>query len=327
MVNDSDESSLMPSWLVVYIKGICMGAADAVPGVSGGTIALIVGIYERLITAVTAITPRRIRAILSAPHPHYRESALAALRTIDIWFLVALGAGILSAIITITRIVHAGIISYPAITFGFFFGLIAASAWVLRQPLTIDTPGRIVAAAGGFLVAFIVSGQAATALGQSLPVTILAGAVAVSAMILPGISGSLLLVILGQYEYMTGTLSVFVDASIAVLTGGSFTAIIETGTVVVAFVSGAVFGLFSIAHAVRWALERYYEATFAFLVALIVGALRAPVVRVGTRLSSDAGTGWTPSTIALFITAALVGVFIIIFLERAAGIGDVDMRI
>jgi len=99
------------------------------------------------------------------------------------------------------------------------------------------------------------------------------------------------------------------------------------GTVVVAFVSGAVFGLFSIAHAVRWALERYYEATFAFLVALIVGALRAPVVRVGTRLSADAGTGWTPSTIALFITAALVGVFVVLLLERAAGIGDVDMRI
>jgi len=126
---------------------------------------------------------------------------------------------------------------------------------------------------------------------------------------------------------MTGTLSMFVDASVAVLTGGSFAPVIETGTVVVAFVSGAVFGLFSIAHAVRWALERYYEATFAFLVALIVGALRAPVVRVGTRLSSDAGTGWTPSTTALFITAALVGVFVVLLLERAAGIGDVDMRI
>ncbi len=326
MSSDSDGLSSMPWWLVIYFKGICMGAADAVPGVSGGTIALIVGIYERLITAVTAITPLQIRAILLAPHPRYRDSAFTALRTIDICFLIALVTGIFSAIITITRIVHAGIVSYPTVTFGFFFGLIAASAWVLRQSLTIDTSGRIAAAVGGFLIAFTVSGQAAGALGQSLPVTMLAGAVAVSAMVLPGISGSLLLVILGQYEYMTGILSIFIDASVSVLTGGSLAPFIQTGTVVVAFVSGAVFGLFSIAHAVRWALERYYEATFAFLVALIIGALRAPIVRVGTRLSADSGAGWTPSAIALFTTTALIGVFIVLLLERAAGIGDVDMK-
>ncbi|MFB6091882.1 MAG: DUF368 domain-containing protein [Haloquadratum sp.] len=309
------------SWLVVYLKGVCMGAADAVPGVSGGTIALVTGIYERLIGAITAISPGRVAAVLLGVLPGHREDAVDALRAADAAFLVVLGTGIATAVVTVTRVVHAGIQSLPVVTFGFFFGLIAASAWVLFSEVAVDTPYRKAAAVSGFVFAFVVSGRAAATLGDGLSVTVLAGAVAVSAMILPGISGSLLLVILGQYEYMTGTLSAFVDALLAALTGGPIAPLRDHGVVVAAFVGGAVVGLLTVSHAVRWALDHYREATLAFLVALIVGALRAPVARTGTRLA-ELGRVWTPTAIAVFAVAAVAGGVAVLLLEHHAGIGE-----
>ncbi|MFD1686455.1 DUF368 domain-containing protein [Halobellus litoreus] len=300
-----------------------MGAADAVPGVSGGTIALVTGIYERLIAAITAVSPARIRAVLLGFLPGRRDDAVDALRAVDAGFLLVLGAGIFTAIVTITRVVHAGIQTAPVLTFGFFFGLIAASAWVLFSEVAVDTPPRAAAAVAGFAFAFVVSGRAAATLGDGLPVVVAVGAIAVSAMILPGISGSLLLIILGQYEYMTGTLSAFVDALLALVTGGPIEPIWEHGVVVVAFVSGAVIGLFTVAHAVRAALERARTATLAFLVALIVGALRAPVVRTGDQLV-ELGRAWTPTAIATFAAAAVVGAALVVLLDYYTGIGDID---
>jgi putative membrane protein len=310
------------AWLVVYLKGLCMGAADAVPGVSGGTIALITGIYERLIAAITAVSPDRLLAVALGPLPGRRTDAADALRAIDAAFLLVLVAGVFSAILTVTRVVHVGIESAPVVTFGFFFGLIAASAWVLFSEVALDTPGRVLAVVTGFSIAFVVSGEAAAALGQSLPVTVVAGAIAVSAMILPGISGSLFLIILGQYTYLTGTLSAFVDALLGAATGGPVAPIIEHGTVVVAFVAGALVGLFSVAHAVRWALERDRATTLAFLVALIVGALRAPVVRTSDQLA-ELGRVWTPTAVATFAVAAAIGAVLVILLERYTGL-DID---
>jgi len=311
------------AWLGIYLKGLCMGAADAVPGVSGGTIALITGIYERLIAAITAVSPARLSAVALGVFPDRRADAADALRTIDAGFLLVLVAGVFTAIVTVTRVVHVGIQSAPVVTFGFFFGLIAASAWVLLSEVSLDTPGRVAAVAAGFTLAFVVSGEAAAALGQSLPVTVVAGAIAVSAMILPGISGSLFLIILGQYAYLTGTLSAFVDALLGVATGGPIDPLATNGTVVAAFVAGAFVGLFSVAHAVRWALERDRATTLAFLVALIVGALRAPVARTTDRLV-ELGRVWTPTAVATFVAAAVVGAVLVLLLERYTGLADVD---
>jgi putative membrane protein len=311
------------AWLVVYLKGLSMGAADAVPGVSGGTIALITGIYERLIAAITAVSPARLYTVALGVFPDRRGEAADALRAIDAGFLVVLVAGVFTAILTVTRVVHVGIQDAPVVTFGFFFGLIAASAWVLLSEVSLDTPRRVAAVVVGFSLAFVVSGEAAAALGQSLPVTVLAGAIAVSAMILPGISGSLLLIILGQYTYMTGTLSAFVDGLLAVVVGGPVDPVVDDGTVVVAFVAGAFVGLFSVAHAVRRALERDRATTLAFLVALIAGALRAPVARTTARLV-EVGRTWTPTAVATFAAAAVVGAVLVLILERYTGLADID---
>jgi len=317
------DSAVGSWWIVVYLKGICMGAADAVPGVSGGTIALVVGIYERLITAITAVSPARIVAVILGPLPSHRDDAVDALRAVDAGFLIALGAGIATAIVTVTRVVHVGIQTQPVLTFGFFFGLIAASAWVLFSEVDVGTPPRAAAAVFGFLLAFLVSGRAAATLNDGLAVTVFAGAIAVSAMILPGISGSLLLIILGQYEYLTGTLSAFVDGLLGVLTGGPFAPVREHGVVVIAFIAGAFVGLFTVAHAVRWALERARQATLVFLVALIVGALRAPVARTGAQLA-ELGRTWTPTAVGVFIGAAVVGALLVWILDHYTGIADLD---
>ncbi|MFB6129195.1 MAG: undecaprenyl phosphate translocase family protein, partial [Salinigranum sp.] len=148
-------------------------------------------------------------------------------------------------------------------------------------------------------------------------------AIAVSAMILPGISGSLLLIILGQYEHMVETLGTFVDRLLALASGGSIHGVFGPGATVVAFLVGAVVGLFTVSHVVRRALELRREATMAFLVSLIVGALRAPVVKVGEKLAAT-GAGWTADVLVTFAVAAALGAVLVVVLDRVAGISEGD---
>ena len=302
------------NWVVVYLKGVAMGSADAVPGVSGGTIALIVGIYERLIAAVTAIDPARIRRVLAGVRPANIPDARAAFHEIDGAFLLVLGAGIGTAVVAVLRGVNYLLTTRPVATYGFFFGLIAASAGVLLGGVALDTARRKAAAVAGFLLAFLASGYASTALGSSLPVVFVAGAVAVSAMVLPGISGSLLLVVLGQYEYMSGAVSQAVDGLVAVVTGDGSDALLETVPPVATFLVGGVVGLFTVAHAVRYALSRARPATLAFLVSLVVGALRAPLVEVSLRLAAS-GETWRAAA-PRFALAAVAGAAFVLVLDR-----------
>ena len=302
----------------IYLRGLAMGAADAVPGVSGGTIALITGIYERLITAITAVDPDRLQRVASGVRSEQRPDAVAALRELDVGFLAALGAGILTAVVTILRLVSTLLETDPVATYGFFFGLIAASAVVLYSEVSLATRGRKAAALAGFGFAFAVSGVAATAIGSSLPIIFVAGAVAISAMILPGVSGSLLLLVLGQYDYMTTTLSRATDALVVAARGNGTAGLVETGPPIAVFLSGAVVGLLTISHAVRWALDHYREATLGFLVSLIVGALRAPVEQVETELAARA-TVWTTDAVAVFLGLAVAGALVVAGIDRLAG--------
>ncbi|RJX49971.1 DUF368 domain-containing protein [Halonotius pteroides] len=302
----------------VYLRGLAMGAADAVPGVSGGTIALITGIYERLIAAITAVDPDRFRRIIGGLRAEGRSDAVAALRELDAFFLAALGGGILTAVVSVLRLVSLLLEIAPVATYGFFFGLIGASAAVLYSEVSLATRGRQLAAIAGVGIAFALSGYAATALGSSLPIIFVAGAVAVTAMVLPGVSGSLLLLMFGQYDYMSTTLSSFTDGLVAAARGNGTDTVTETAPTIAVFLVGGVVGLFTVAHAVRWALTNYREATLVFLVSLIVGALRAPVVQTGIELS-EAGRAWTPESIGLFAAVAVVGAAVVVGIDRLAG--------
>jgi putative membrane protein len=306
--DDVDRPPLGPRRTVVtYLKGAAMGAADAVPGVSGGTIALLVGVYERLVSAVASVTPGAVVGVLALPLPGRRRAAVAAFRGFDGPFLAALGAGVVTAVVFVTRVLGPLIDSRPVPTFGLFFGLIGASALVLVADVSLDTPGRAGAAVAGAVAGFVLSGEGSAALPAGPATTVLAGSVAVSAMVLPGVSGSLLLLVLRQYERMVDTLRRFVDALVAAPRAG-LGPVVEPGTTVFLFVTGAVVGLFTVAHGVRLALDRRPEATLAALLGLVVGALRAPVVRAG--LDGSGGD------VGAFAAAALAGAVVVAALDR-----------
>jgi putative membrane protein len=296
----------------VYLKGAAMGAADTVPGVSGGTLALIVGVYERLVRAVTALDPR---VLAHLPRLHRREGRQALwrdLQRMDAFFLTALALGVVTSVVTLSRVVYAAYRLYEPQTFAFFFGLIGASALVLSDQLSLRTPGRAAAALLGFAVAFLLAGATATgAFGHGLPVVFLAGAVAVSAMVLPGVSGAFILLLLGQYAFLTGTLKRFVDDLLSAATGAGTDGLVAGGAVVMTFVAGAFLGLVSIAHVIRRALDRYRAATLAFLVSLMVGSLRLPVERI----ADGVGT-WTPAVAASIAVPAVIGGAAVWLLDR-----------
>jgi putative membrane protein len=300
-----------------------MGSADGVPGVSGGTIALIAGVYERLIAAITAVTPGRIlrffRALAPVDGGVDPRGAFAELIELDIWFLIALVTGVGTAVVIVTRIVHVASQETPALLFGFFFGLIAASAVVLLRSLTVASPFQMGAGVVGFVLAFYVSGVSTSAAdGGGLALVFFAGMIGVSAMILPGISGSLLLIILGQYTRMSTALSEFVDALIALATGGTVEDVTTTAVPVVTFILGGLVGLFTIARVVRRALDYNRRATLAFLVALVVGALRAPVVEV------RGSVGFSTDVLVAFVAAAAVGAAVLLALDWYAVDLDLD---
>lgn len=309
-------------WVRVYVIGLFMGTADAVPGVSGGTIALIVGIYERLIAAVSAVTARRfirgVGALFPVDGGVSIGDALDVWEDVDGWFLIALLGGIATAVIAVTGVIEWANEEVPRMLFGFFFGLIAASAVILVRAIEVRRNDEIAAAIAGFVVAFLASGIESGGGESGLLLIFLAGAVSVSAMILPGISGSLMLVILGLHAYLSTTLHDFIGALGAVVGGGSTADLVTHGSVVVAFIAGGLVGVLTIARLIRRALDANRGATLAFLVALIVGALRAPVFQVGQK-----GFVWDQETVLFFGASAAVGAVIVLALDWYAV--DIDL--
>ncbi|WP_435096234.1 DUF368 domain-containing protein [Halarchaeum sp. P4] len=302
-------------WLGVYLRGVAMGAADAVPGVSGGTIALITGIYGRLVAAVASLDPRACLALVGpavrAPvDAEARATVRGELVRMDVHFLAVLGVGLVSAVVTVANLVQYFLDTHPVATYAFFFGLVLASVLVLLDEVDLETPRRIVVAVLGFVLAFLASGPAQSQLPTGPVVTFLVGALAICAMVLPGVSGSLILLTLGQYDRMTGAVH---EATGAVLSG-NLGALGDSGTTLLVFTVGAVVGLLSFARVVAWALEHYHAATLTFLVALMAGALRAPI-----RLSlADVATVDVGVALA-FAGPALLGIVVIVALERAGG--------
>ncbi|MEM4781492.1 MAG: DUF368 domain-containing protein [Halalkalicoccus sp.] len=300
----------MREWLSIYLKGVCMGAADIVPGVSGGTIALITGIYDRLIAAIAALDPRILATLPALSSAEGRRGFREELFEMDVPFLLVLGAGIGTAVLLMSRIITAAFEAYPAVLNGFFFGLIAASAVVIYRVTDIDTGGRIGALVLGAILAFLVSGAAETGGPASLLLVFLAGAIAISAMVLPGISGAAFLYILGQYQFMLDALTRLTDAVLALARGGTVEAVVDPGVPVVVFLTGATVGLLTMARIVERALERNRMATLGFLVGLMIGALRLPVEE-----AAAATEVWTAGLIVAVVAATLVGIVAVLALD------------
>ena len=301
----------------VYLKGVAMGAADAIPGVSGGTIALITGIYERLIDAVAGISergPDLLADLAGESNPGRVSATLGTLRAMDVPFLVVLALGVFTGVATLANLVHVALFEYRALTFAFFFGVIFASPVVLRGEVELREPRPLAAGVVGALVAFAVSGLPHRQAEYALPLLFLVGAITICATVLPGISGSLLLLIIGAYDTMTGAVSGLTHTAIGVVRGGAIGEAVEPLSVLVVFAAGALVGLLTFARVVSWALDAYRVATMTFLVGVMFGALRTPYREIAGSVEA-----FTPTVILTLAVAGIVGALVVLVLEYVTG--------
>lgn len=226
-----------------------MGAADVVPGVSGGTMAFILGIYRELIASIKSINMDFARLLLSG-------KIKDAMGVVSWKFLVAVAAGVFAAIFTIARFLSYMLSAFPVWVWSFFFGLVLASAVTICLEIKRWTLKVIIAIVIGTALAFYVVGQVPVSTPEAPWFLFISGALAICAMILPGISGAFILVLLGKYQYVldaVNDLDFFILAVVA---------------------SGAVVGLMSFARLLSWLFKKYQKMTIALLVGLMLGSLR-----------------------------------------------------
>ena len=243
----------LKSALLLAVKGMCMGAADTVPGVSGGTIALITGIYEDLLAAVKSVNSKVLTrlAVLDI------KTALAELH---IRFLLSLFLGIGVAVVTLARIMNHLLHHHPQLTWSLFFGLIAASIWVVGRKIDRWAAGTVITFLIGAAAAFQIVNLVPATTPETLWFIFLSGFIAICAMILPGLSGAFILLILGKYEFITATLKNPFDP-------------VNTGIILV-FVAGCGLGLAGFSRILKYLLDAYHNLTLAFLTGLMVGSMR-----------------------------------------------------
>jgi len=236
-------------WLGLYLRGIAMGAADLVPGVSGGTIALITGIYDRLIAAIASIGLDALRMVLAG-------KIKDAWAHVDGNFLVAVGAGILSSVLALASLLNWLLLNYPLPLWALFCGFILASAIYLFYTSRVDWAERHYALwLTGVGLATVIGLMQATQLPVGPVSVFFAGAVAISAMLLPGISGSFLLLILGMYQPVISAL-----VNVDLVTVGLFAL-------------GCFCGLLVFSRLLEALLARAQRATMAVLYGFLLGSV------------------------------------------------------
>ena len=232
-----------------FLKGFAMGVANVIPGVSGGTIALLTGIFERLINALKSFDVEAVRLLLKFK---FREFA----QHVDFGFLLSVFVGVGVSIISVAKLLEFLFQSYPVYVWSFFFGLILVSVWFVGKSI-----GKIDVAAA---VSFVVGAAVAFGLSVMNPATentafwylIICGAVAVCSMILPGLSGSFVLILMGNYQLIMIYAVSHFDMKI-----------------IVPVAIGVVVGLLAFSHFLSWLLSRYARQTMAVFTGFIFGSL------------------------------------------------------
>ena len=237
----------MKKAVMLYVKGLAMGAADVVPGVSGGTIAFISGIYEELLRSIGNVAPALLLLLKG--------------RVADAWklananFLLVLLAGIGTSILTLAKLITYLLETHPIPVWSFFFGLVLVSVYIVGREIKRWNLGLFVLFALGAAFGYWITSASPIHWSDSLLGLFFAGAIAICAMILPGISGSFVLVLMGLYPTVLGALKDF------------------NLPVIVVFASGCAVGLISFARVVSWLLQRWHSITLAFLAGLMLGSL------------------------------------------------------
>ncbi|ENM5741632.1 DUF368 domain-containing protein [Vibrio metoecus] len=236
------------NYLSTYFKGLAMGAADVVPGVSGGTIAFITGIYDTLLESIRRINPSLV-GVLKA------QGVAGAFRHVNGWFLITLFGGIFTSIATLAKLISWLLVAHPVPIWSFFFGLIVVSVWHMLRQVEQKTFSRLLWLIAGALFAYGITVLKPLHLEPTYLNVMLSGAIAICAMILPGISGSFILLLIGMYAPVLGAVKTLqID-------------------ILLLFLSGCVIGLLSFSHVLSWLLRRHRDITLTFLTGLMLGTL------------------------------------------------------
>ncbi len=272
----------------LFVNGFLIGIANIIPGMSGGTLALVLGIYERLITALRNIglqTVKRLIGILT-----FRKNAVGKLRTelrrIDFGFLIILGVGAAVAVLVSTKVIVYLLDSQHDVTYGFFFGLVLTSIIIpLRMLQGFSWRELIILLIAGTSIVFIeeLKKDAAIVASEDNEVVELSiltvitffacGAIAISAMILPGVSGSFLLLAFGIYFPLLNLIKDFMDGIPTLLTGEITQLFLSQLLILIFFTFGCIFGILVFTRLLKFLLERYRNLTISFLIGLMFGSL------------------------------------------------------
>lgn len=238
----------LKDYLFITLKGIAMGAADVVPGVSGGTIAFISGIYEELLETISNFNIQALKVLT-------KEGVKPFWKHINGNFIAALLFGIAISIISLAKLITYLLHTHPVLLWGFFFGLIVASVFLVGKKITQWKVPHVIALIIGTIIAFVITILNPMENPDTLWFVFISGAIAICAMILPGISGSFILLLLGSYELILSSVK---DFKI---------------TTILTFILGCVVGLLSFSKFLNWLFKRFHDITIAVLTGFLIGSL------------------------------------------------------
>jgi len=299
-------------YILLYLKGIAMGTADVIPGVSGGTVAFISGIYDELLHSIKAIDGEAFRLLFK-------------FKLKDFWvkingnFLATLFAGIVTSLLSLAKLMTYLLTHHPILIWSFFFGLILVAAPLVLREIKHWSVNAIISFVLGIVVAYYITVVTPTESPNNLLFIFFSGALAICAMILPGISGAFILLLIGKYQYM-------------------ITALIEFNIpIVLVFMAGCAVGILSFSRLLSWVLDHYHSVAVALLAGFMLGSLNKvwPWREVKEYATNSKGeqisvfdqsiwpgnyfdvTGKDPLLLQAILMMAL-GVFIVILIERIA---------
>jgi len=234
---------------VLFLKGMAMGAANVIPGVSGGTLALITGIYERLINAIKSFDLVALKLLLKLK---WREFA----KHTDLAFIIPIGAGLLVAVLSLAKLFAYLFENYPVFIWAYFFGLVLASVYYVGKTVTRWYAATYLSFIIGTLIAVLVTVLHPAVENDNPWYLFLNGIIAIISMILPGLSGSFVLILLGNYQLIA------IDAI------NNFDL-----KIIIPFALGAIIGLIAFSHILSWLFKKYRNQTIALLTGFILGSL------------------------------------------------------
>ncbi|MBL7857226.1 MAG: DUF368 domain-containing protein [Cyclobacteriaceae bacterium] len=302
----------LKDYILLYVKGLSMGAADVIPGVSGGTVAFITGIYDELLNSIKSVDLDALKLILKFDLKGFWQK-------INGKFLATLFAGIITSLLSLAKLMTYLLEHHPILIWSFFFGLILIAAPLVLREIKRWTIGAIITFFVGAGVAYAITVLSPAQSPDALWFVFLAGALAICAMILPGISGAFILLLIGKYQFM-----------ISALIGFNL-------PVVLVFMAGCVVGLIGFSRFLSWILNHYHSATVALLAGFMLGSLNKvwPWREVVEYVTNSKGvqvpafdksilpwnymaiTGKDPQVFQAILMMAL-GVFIVVLLEKIA---------